>query len=220
MDPQTEAQTQRLVSQLGMAPPGRGLSTWLTPEQSERLNQTARRLGINPQSLEPMQPWLAGLTLTLAPMLRAGYDPDAGVDQAIDTFADARGKRRRAFETPAEQLALLADLSPELQLQMLLEAIDEAGKGAEALDQMSAAWERGELETLARLLNQDMARDYPEVYAALITRRNDAWLVVLMREMEGAGVDFVAVGAAHLVGEQGLVAQLRARGVEVERVGP
>jgi hypothetical protein len=220
ISPASEAETQALVAQLGRAPAGHGLSTWLTPAQAERLGQTARRLGLAQQALESMQPWLAGLTLTIIPMLRAGYDPSAGVDQAIDAFGDAHGKRMRAFETPAQQLGFLADLSPEIQLQMLLEAIDEAEEGAASLDAMSAAWERGELETLARLLNEDMARDYPEVYAALITRRNEAWLAALLDELHGAGVDFVAVGAAHLVGEQGLVAQLRAHGVQVERVTP
>jgi uncharacterized protein YbaP (TraB family) len=53
----------------------------------------------------------------------------------------------------------------------------------------------------------------------LFVRRNAAWMDVLMRELDGAGVDFVAVGAGHLLGEHGLVAQLRARGVTVARVG-
>ncbi len=220
VSPQNDALSESLVRELGVAPAGRGLSTWLNAEQNQRLRRTARQLGMNAQSLEPMQPWLAGLTLTMAPMLRAGYDPGAGVDRAIDAFGDAHAKRMRAFETPAQQLGLLAGLSPEVQSQMLLEAIDEADQGVAALDQMSEAWERGDIEALANLLNEDMARDYPEVFAALITRRNQAWLAILVAELEGAGVDFVAVGAAHLVGDGGLVAQLRARGVRVERVSP
>jgi uncharacterized protein len=42
---------------------------------------------------------------------------------------------------------------------------------------------------------------------------------VLVREMQGSGVDFVAVGAGHLLGEDGLVEQMSARGYTVERVG-
>jgi hypothetical protein len=101
---------------------------------------------------------------------------------------------------------------------MLLEAIDQAEAGAQILDEMSAAWERGDTAALERLLNDEMRRDYPEVYEALIRRRNEAWMATLTQELAGQGVDFVAVGAAHIIGEDGLVAQLQARGVQVERV--
>lgn len=218
ISPETDARTQQLAMRFGMAPAERRLSTWLTPEEAQRLRQTATRLGVQPQALEPLQPWLAGLTLTLAPIIQAGYDPSAGVDRAIDAFGDANGRRMRSFETPEQQIGLFAQLSPQTQRQMLLEAIDEAEKGASALNEMSAAWARGDVEALEQQMNDEMRDDYPDVYAALITRRNEAWLATLLGELQGAGVDFVAVGAAHLVGPQGLVAQLRAHGVRVERV--
>jgi uncharacterized protein len=219
ISPEAEAQTQQLAMQSGIAPAGRPLSSWLTPDENQRLAATAQRFGLQAQQLEPLQPWFAALTLTVLPMMQAGYNPQAGVDRAIDAFGDANGKRMRAFETPQQQIGFFANLSPELQRQMLVEAIDEADRGAEMLDQMSAAWERGDVSALETLLNEQMRDEYPEVYAVLITQRNQAWVATLVQELGGSGVDFVGVGAAHLVGPDGLVAQLRARGVTVERVG-
>lgn len=217
ISPQVEARTQALALRRGLAPPDRPLSSWLTPEERERLAATARRVGLEPQALEPLQPWLASLALTVLPIVQAGYDPDAGVDRAVDAYGDAHGKIMRAFETPEQQVGLLADLPNEVQRQMLLEAIDEADTSAATLDQMSAAWEQGDLATLEHLLNEDLRDEFPEVYEALIVRRNNAWIETLRGELAGAGVDFVAVGAAHLVGEDGLVALLQAQGFRVER---
>lgn len=218
ISPRVDARTQQLATQLGSAPAERPLSSWLTEAERVRLDATAQRLGIDPRALEPMRPWLAALALTIAPMLRAGYDPDAGVDRAIDAYGDSHNKNMRAFETPDQQIGFFANLPDEVQRLVLLEAIDEAEKGVAELDAMGAAWSRGDTEALERDLNQEMRNEYPEVYTALIAERNDAWVAVLMQELQGSGVDFVAVGAAHIVGEDGLVAQLRARGVHVERV--
>lgn len=219
ISPQADARTQQLALHMGMAPADRPLSSWLSADERQRLEATAQRLGVPMQSLEPLRPWLAGLTLSLVPMVRAGYEPSAGVDRAIDAYGDAHGKSMRAFETPEQQISFFADMSEDMQRQMLLEAIDEAEGGAAELDAMSASWERGDLTALERELNDELRDEYPEVYRALIVDRNNAWVETLMHELEGSGVDFVAVGAAHLVGEEGLVAQLRARGVQVERVG-
>lgn len=218
ISPESDTRTQQLALQAGLAPAEQPLSSWLSAEENERLRATAQRLGLQAQALEPMQPWLASLTLSVLPMMRAGYDPNSGVDRSVDSFGDAQGKTMRHFETPEEQIGFFANMSPELQRQMLLEAIDEAERGAASLDELSAGWETGDLRAIERLAVDEFKSEYPAVYEVMLVNRNRAWAEVLAHEMEGAGVDFVAVGVAHLVGDDGLVELLRAHGMRVERV--
>jgi uncharacterized protein YbaP (TraB family) len=218
ISPEAEARVQGVIMSMAMAPPDRPLSSWLNAEQNARLARVAQQLGAPVSMLEGMQPWFAGITLSVMPMMRAGYDPDAGVDRGVDAAADAAGIASRSFETMEQQLGFMAGLSDEAQRQMLLDAIDEAGKGTAEFDRLSAAWARGDLGAIETMVVDDTRREYPELYEALIAQRNRAWIDVLMREMDGAGVDFVAVGAGHIVGDDGLVAQLRAHGIHVERV--
>lgn len=219
ISPETDERTQALAMQHGAAQPGRPLSSWLTAEENARLDALTQRIGVPRAYLEQMQPWMAGLTLTLVPIMQAGYDPASGVDRAVAAFAATHGKTMRAFETPEQQIGFFAGLDEETQRAFLLEAIDEAEKGPAMLAEMSGAWERGDLDTLERLVIDETRREYPAVYEALFVERNNAWMHVLLGELEGSGVDFVAVGAGHLLGEDGLVEQLRARGYSVERVG-
>ena len=83
---------------------------------------------------------------------------------------------------------------------------------------MSAAWEQGNERALERAVIDDTRVEYPELYQMLFVDRNNAWMTELTREMEGSGVDFIAVGAGHIIGSDGLVAQFRARGYRVERL--
>lgn len=219
ISPAADALTQAIASQLGRAQPGRPLSSWLTAEENARLNALTARLNIPEGALEPFQPWMAAMTLSLVPILQAGYDPASGVDRAIDAFGDANGKTMRAFETPAEQLGFFTQLPDDAQRQFLREAIEEAERGPALIAELTLAWERGDLDSLEGGIIDDTREKYPDVYQALFVVRNNAWVETLSREMEGSGVDFVAVGAGHLIGDDGLVAQMRARGFTVERVG-
>lgn len=218
ISPDSDARGQQLAMQLGMAPADQPLSATMTPEQYQRFSALTQRLGVPAANFERMKPWMAAITLTVLPMMQAGYDPQAGIDRAIDAAADAGGKQRRAFETIDQQLGFLAGLSPEMQHQMLLDTIDETEEGPAQLDALSAAWERGDVDALKAQVIDEMRSEYPELYNVLFVQRNAAWVETLIHEMEGSGVDFVAVGAGHLVGPDGLVAQLRARGLRVERV--
>lgn len=220
ISPATDARAQGLMRQLAAAPADKPLSSWLDADQQARFAALMGRLGVAPHALETMQPWAAGLTLTLIPIMQAGYDPESGVDRGVDDYADEHGKQRRAFETIEEQLGFLSGLSPDLQRQLLLEAIDEAEEGPPLLAELSRAWERGDVAAIDDLVVEDTREGYPELYDLLFKQRNDAWMETVMHELAGNGVDFVAVGMGHIVGEDGLVAQLRARGVIVERVEP
>lgn len=218
MSPEADAQAQQLALQLGAAEPGRPLSSWLTTEENNKLNAVTARLGMPTGALEGLKPWLASLTLTVVPLVQAGFDPESGVDRAVDAYADAAGKTMRAFETPGQQLGFLSGLSPDLQRQMLSEAIAQSGEVVEMITQMSAAWETGDLAALEHAVIDETRNEYPELYETIFVARNNAWMEVIERELAGSGVDFVAVGAGHIIGGDGLVAQLRARGYRVERV--
>jgi hypothetical protein len=218
MSPEADQRTQVLALQLGAAPPGQPLSSWLTPEENAALNAVTTRLGMPQGALEPYRPWLAALTLTIVPLMQAGYDPNSGVDRSVDAYADAAGKAMRALETPEQQLGFFGNLSPDLQREMLQEAIAESETLAGMIGEMSAAWERGDERALAEAVIEETRADYPELYQTLFVDRNNAWMEELAREMEGSGVDFIAVGAGHVIGPDGLAAQFRARGYRVQRV--
>lgn len=175
-------------------------------------------MGIPVGALEGQEPWIAALTLSVLPMMQAGYDPTSGVDRAVDGFAEARGKAMRTFETVDQQLGFFDTMAPELQRAMLLEAVEQAPEVAGMMAQMTNAWERGDIDMLTALVIADTREDYPDLYDMIFVQRNNAWMLTLVGELQGAGVDFVAVGAGHLLGDEGLVAQLRARGYQVERV--
>jgi uncharacterized protein YbaP (TraB family) len=216
MSPEADAQTQALAQRFGRAE--RPLSSWLNEDENARFNAAVAKIGLPQGSLEGLQPWAAALTLTVVPLMQAGYDPQSGVDRSLDAYADNAGKRMRALETAEQQYTFFANMSAEMQHEMLIEAIAQVDSVDEMIGAMSETWERGNEAALARVVIEETRRDYPDLYRTLFVVRNNAWMEELTREMEGSGVDFVAVGAGHVIGPDGLVAQFRARGYRVERV--
>lgn len=216
MSPEADAQAQAMAQQYGRAT--RPLSSWLSEDEAAQLNAATAKIGLPQGSLEGLQPWAAALTLTVVPLMRAGYDPQSGVDRALDAYADNAGKRMRALESAEQQFQFFADMTPELQREMLLEAIAEVDQVDDMIGAMSREWEEGDEAALARVVIEETRAEYPDLYRTLFVVRNNAWMEELTREMEGSGVDFIAVGAGHVIGPDGLVAQFRARGYRVERV--
>jgi hypothetical protein len=59
-------------------------------------------------------------------------------------------------------------------------------------------------------------KDFPKVYQQLIVQRNMDWIPEIEQMLKTKQVEFILVGAAHLVGEDGILAQLAARGYTIE----
>jgi uncharacterized protein YbaP (TraB family) len=198
----------------------RPLSSRIDPNRRPAYEAALKSIGSTPTNFDSMKPWLASITLSMIPSMRGGYQPDFGVENRIDAVAESAGKSMRWFETAAEQLRFFADLSESTQLQLLYDAIDALDEGPAALAELDAAWASGDIASLERLVIDDMRANYPELYEALITRRNERWADVLAKELEGSGVDFVAVGAGHLVGPESVQAFLALKGISAVRLAP
>jgi uncharacterized protein YbaP (TraB family) len=205
-----------LVSKLGMDAE-HPLSSKLNDEQKQKLTKIAGAFAVPPATLEPMRPWMAAFLLAEMQLLKAGYDPKAGVETALKAQAAAEGDNIRGFETAEEQLHLLADMPEADQVAFLVTMLDDLEKGMDLVEQLSRAWIDGDTDTIARLSDDDMKKEAPNVYRKLIVQRNIAWSEKIEKMLKGSGVQLIAVGAAHLAGSDSVQAQLAKRGIKVER---
>ena len=215
-DLDNEAALAPLMMKLGIDP-AHPLSSKLNEEQRKKLEKIAGAYGFPVASLEPMQPWLAGLMLAVGPIMKAGYDPKAGVERMLSAQAKAEGDKISGFETAEEQLQIMAGLSEAEQIAFLTSVFDDLEKGVDLVDKLAKAWIDGDINTITRLSVDDIKNEAPTVYQKFIVRRNIAWSEKIAGMLKGSGVQLIAVGAAHLVGPDSVQAQLAKRGIKAER---
>lgn len=208
---------QQDAIRLGLYPPNQSLRTELPPAVYQQVATAAGTLGIDMTKLERLRPWLGSLTILGTQLAKLGYSPSDGVDHHFADEAQISHKRVIGLETPAFQLQLLAHLPAQVQQDMLLESLNEAGHFSQELQALVSAWENGDTATLGKILQQEFG-PYPQAYQLLIAARNRAWLPRLESLMEDGQPYFVVVGALHLVGPDGLLAGFEKAGYKVEQL--
>lgn len=214
-NPDDQAAIMPLIQQRGLSPET-PLSSRLTPQENAELDAAAQAMGASAAQLQPMKPWLAALSLSVAPLIKAGYDPKSGVELVLKARAEAAGKPIHGFETIDKQIGILAGLPDDVQLAFLRETLKDYENAATKLDEMVEAWARGDVATLDRVTITEMKEASPALYQAVLVDRNTDWANQIQTLLEGSGTAFIAVGAAHLTGDDSVQAILQKRGVTVE----
>ena len=214
-NPDDQAAIMPLIQQHGLSPET-PLSSRLTPQENAELDAAAQVMGASAAQLQPMKPWLAALSLSVAPLIKAGYDPKSGVELVLKVRAEAAGKPIHGFETIDKQIGILAGLPDDVQLAFLRETLKDYENAATKLDEMVEAWARGDVATLDRVTITEMKEASPALYQAILVDRNTDWANQIQTLLEGSGTAFIAVGAAHLTGDDSVQAILQKRGVTVE----
>lgn len=198
--------------------PSRPLSQVLEAGLFERTKAAAATLGIDIAQLDAFRPWLVALTLTSVTLMQAGITPDAGVEPKLEAAAAAKPKR--ALETAEAQAAIFASMDESVQIAFLKETLDSLDTAAGELRAIAEAWAEGDVSLIDEMINGEFRTDYPDVFEVLFVKRNRNWAEQLDAELKGAGADFVAVGAGHLVGEDSVPDLLARRGYSVRLVTP
>ena len=99
----------------------------------------------------------------------------------------------------------------ELLMKTTLQEIDTTTKD---LAEMLRAWQTGDADKLEQLLN-DASRKAPAIFKRLVGDRNRQWVPKIEEWLRGGNNAVVIVGAAHLVGKDGVVELLRKKGYKV-----
>jgi len=196
------------------------LSGQLSQSEAHRLGLLANKIGVpgGMQTLNVMRPWLAALTLAVTPLLKAGLDPEHGVDKQLKAQMAGAGKQVLGLETAEQQIRFLADMPRAIELALLRSTMRDADKGAFQLTELIDAWKVGDVDTIARIGNDDMRLREPKLYQLLLVQRNQVWATKIAAILQQPGTVFIAVGAAHLAGPDSVQARLELLGVPVERL--
>jgi uncharacterized protein YbaP (TraB family) len=187
-----------------------GRETWAA------VRDKAEASGLPAMAVQRMKPWMAALALVAPVLQKAGYDPAFGVDRHFYARARERNLPIQGLETPAYQFDRLDGLERTVQVELLKTTLEDLDEQVAQVDEVTAAWAGGDVAGLERLLLGTF-RESPPVYARLIVERNRAWVAPVADCTAKPAPCFVVVGAAHLVGPDGLVALLRARGLTVDQ---
>lgn len=203
------AQTFAVLSASPGLPP---LSQRVPPDLAAPLADLLDRGGFSPDRFATTETWAAAIALA---RIDAVGDPANGVDRAL--LADFTSRPVRELEGAAAQLSIF-DRLPEAQQRVMLAAVVRESEAARRdPERLQRAWLAGDATSIVKSTREGFLAD-PALQEALLTARNRRWADALAVLLEKSPRPLIAVGAAHLVGPEGLTALLEARGYRIRRI--
>lgn len=200
----------------------------LSEEDWQALSRAASDRGIPGFMAAKMKPWYLSLVLALPPCMQAEMGAANGLDAQLEAMAVAAGTPTAALEDPRTVFAAFEETPLEEQAAMILPSVMDPGDAEDMFATLRGAYfeEKTALGwVLSTTLAAELSPAEPEMVAdamqqaedALLTRRNLAWMSVILPEAQADGALVVAAGAAHLPGETGLLKLLEAEGFTLTR---
>src|SRR5215471_8106734 len=183
----------------GMLPAGQTIDKVLSPGTLALLNKHAGTLGMPIEAME----WQ-----------KAGFDAELGLDKHFFDRAQVDNKSIQGLETTDFQISLFDNMTIDQQDRFLAETLKGVATETASVGKLAAFWKAGDLAGIERLVLADVKED-PVVYERLLVARNRAWLPKIEALFSRPRHAFVVVGAAHLVGADGLLAMLKAKGYQL-----
>jgi uncharacterized protein YbaP (TraB family) len=204
------------IRHYGIASPG-DTERMLPADYRRRYVRQISQTGVPVVIFAHARPWLAEILLSTGAMQRAGAN-QKGVDLTLLGYAHDHKMLTPTFETVDEQFAMLSDLPQVAQISSLEDAIDEFDQAGPIFSKLVDAWQSGDEDKLDKLINQTMKEKNEAVWTEIILRRNERFADKISDRLQGSGTAFVAVGAGHLCGSDGIPQLLERRGFTVKRI--
>ncbi|WP_442201737.1 TraB/GumN family protein [Rhizobium sp. RAF56] len=224
LDDKKAAMSLLAKPELTMFSDGSTISKFLSAEDNARLEAGLKERGIPLAAVLRMQPWMIASVVALPPceLARKGRGAQF-LDQKLAVEAAKAGKQVKGLETLTEQLQAMADLPVEFHLKSLIQTLELGTKMKDVVETMTDLYLSGQIGAtmpMLKTVSPDEATDdgdYAAFEQRIILDRNKVMAEHAAPILANGNV-FMAVGALHLPGEQGLVELLRKQGFTVTAV--
>src|SRR6516165_27889 len=219
-EPGEAARVQQGLIETGSYPNSDTITNHLSEVTRSHLAAYVKNGGLPEPAIAHMRPWLVSMLVMQLEMKRMGIEPSYGLDRHFLEEAQQSHKQISALEDAGSQIKLFSSLSEEFQDRLLLSSLVDMEKWASVVDLMTRSWRLGDAAAMQKLITSSV-RDYPQLkplMTKLLDDRNTAMTAKIERFLQTPKTYFVAVGAGHLVGEQGILSQLRRKNFRVEQL--
>jgi uncharacterized protein YbaP (TraB family) len=196
---------------------GSTLKSHLPVDRREDIEKKLAERGIILDAVAKMKPWILTTLLALPKCERERKsDGVKSLDEFLAIHAQLEGLNIEGLETAAEQFEATEKLPLDFHIRNLIATVDYGDKTEDAMETTTALYLKGELgmimPALRRIVPDALSdQDYDLFLKYLITDRNHTMADRAVPLLEKGNV-FIAIGALHLPGEEGVVELLRAKG--------
>lgn len=218
LDPAAIMATMAEKPDLMMFTDGITLSSLLDDDERRRTEQALDERGLSLGAVDRMKPWMIAAMATLPTCEIARKSAGAQIlDVALATRATAAGMEIEGLETTAEQLGAMAALPLDFHVRALVETLALGDTVDDLIETMVVIHARGEPGLFWPFFEAVLPGDAEDGIAiagfeqSVIVDRNRT-MAKRMRPLLDAGGAFVAIGALHLPGNEGVVALLEKAG--------
>ena len=201
----------------GMLPSNQSLDKLLSPATLALVKKATADMGGDSGPLMRFKPWMLAIALQGMELAKAGFNPALGLDQHFYDQAKEAGRAVQGLETVEYQISRFDGMTLEQQDRMLAETLKELATETATVGKLGDAWKSGDLAAIEKIALADLKSD-PVMYQRLLVERNRNWVPKIEALFARRGRALVVVGAAHLVGGDGLIAMLKAKGYTVEQL--
>jgi len=202
---------------------GSTLTSMLSKDDAAALDAGLQQRGIPLSSVSRMKPWMliAMVALPACEMARKAAGAKV-LDDKLATDAKAAGKELVGLETANEQLRAMASLPIDFHVRGLIDTLKLGDKVDDVVETMIELYEREDVGMFWPLFEATLGEGaglgegYVEFEKVMVVKRNKV-MADRSEPILAKGGAFIAVGALHLPGPEGVIEHLRSKGFTVTR---
>ena len=194
---------------------GNTLKTVLDESTYDALEAHLKTKGVPVANFMNFKAGMVSVMLTVMELQRLGL-MGTGVDEFFQLRAINDQKDLGELETAVEQLEFISTLGEGRENDIIIYTLKDIKELPDKMKQLKEAWRNGDNQRLYEMTITPIKEEFPKLYNELMVNRNNTWMPKIEAMLKTEEVEFVLVGTAHLVGNEGLLAQLAAKGYTVQ----